>query len=371
MQKKKKILKNIPLSGKIEGSNIVDKNSKHDKNLLEKNLDKYISMLIENNLNELENYEFSNEFDQFFEFNSGVSDLKTSKCEMNIIPDENLSLESYCGHEILKPLNHDYDHEFDDENSSTSDLDSDLSNEKYDQLMDNITNMKFTFKNLINKIDENLIQKFNNEDVDSIKSNYSIQVPQNENNFSFPTQNLTPDNLDKTPSFGFPEELRYIEDKSEITSDVFSQINDPCSILENFGVILVKWPENIRQLWEEYTNIPDHWSNEYQLNFQKTISKLKETNEFTMDLSLILQRNTSIRQLETLFGSSWRSKDKNFSRQVNRRKKIWSVIEDGLRDGLELEKCIDCLESYAYRNNSSISSLYKGVPFRIIDMIDK
>lgn len=48
----------------------------------------------------------------------------------------------------------------------------------------------------------------------------------------------------------------------------------------------------------------------------------------------ILKRNISIVELEAKYGSSWRNKDKNFSRQINRRKKLWNLIEIGLKGAL-------------------------------------
>lgn len=348
MQKKKKMLKSISLNKCRNPLNITDiGNNINGKHLLEKNLDKYISMLIEENSNDLEDYAFDNEFNEFFEFNNTVFNSEPSKCEMDFINDEklkenvsDLDNESF----NLSTHNEEFDEEFDEEFYSSIDSDNDMSNEKYDELIFNIANVKCTFKNLIDKIDENLLN-----------NSYAVDT----------------NSYDKKKQTAVKDETINNSHIPDINSDIFSQINDPCSSLENFGVVLVKWPENISQLWEEYINVPNEWSNEYQLNFQKTISKLMETDEFNLDLSLILKRTTSIRHLETLFGSTWRSKDKNFSRQINRRKKIWSAIEDGLSDGLNLAECINCLESYAYQNNSSISSLYKGVPFRIIDIIDR
>lgn len=48
----------------------------------------------------------------------------------------------------------------------------------------------------------------------------------------------------------------------------------------------------------------------------------------------ILKRNISIAELEAKYGSSWRNKDKDFSRQINRRKKLWNLIEIGLKGAL-------------------------------------
>ncbi|AMD20253.1 HDL491Wp [Eremothecium sinecaudum] len=137
--------------------------------------------------------------------------------------------------------------------------------------------------------------------------------------------------------------------------------DDPCCVLPNFGVLLVKSPTMVSQLWDEYTKVPSQWA------LKDLLSLSLEQRENNVDLKLIRSRKTSIRELERKYGSSWRNNDKNFSRQINRRKKIWNAIEDGLRDGLELEECFQILESYSKRRGKGLSWYYNGVPFRLKD----
>lgn len=135
--------------------------------------------------------------------------------------------------------------------------------------------------------------------------------------------------------------------------------------LPNLGVILMKWPDSIEQLWDEYVKVPCEWGHDHMVNFLTNLNKMGFTPH---SRRLILKRTESISELETRFGSSWRNKDKNFSRQINRRKKIWNSIERGLIDGLTLKECIWVLEKYAKDNNKSLSSYYCGVPFRLHDL---
>lgn len=147
--------------------------------------------------------------------------------------------------------------------------------------------------------------------------------------------------------------------------------NDPCSKLNNYGVILMRWPESIAQLWDEYSKIPSEWSQEYLLSFLVNVRKINEVERCNIDIDITLMRQSSIRDLENRFSSGWRNEDKNFSRQINRRKKIWNAIEDGLKDGVELDDCIKVLTQYVEETNKGLSLYYKGVPFRIIDRLHK
>ncbi|KAK5963305.1 uncharacterized protein PWA37_005021 [Arxiozyma heterogenica] len=93
--------------------------------------------------------------------------------------------------------------------------------------------------------------------------------------------------------------------------------------LPNCGVILMKRPRSIEHLWEEYDRIPSGWSydfiHDYMLNLRKIGYDLKLMKK-------ILKRNISIAELEAKYGSFWRNKDMDFSRQINRRKKLWNLI---------------------------------------------
>ncbi|AET37688.1 uncharacterized protein Ecym_1462 [Eremothecium cymbalariae DBVPG len=139
---------------------------------------------------------------------------------------------------------------------------------------------------------------------------------------------------------------------------------DPCSKMPNFGVVLIKSPSLISQLWDEYTKLPNEWALKDHLSFT-----LQLRDNGALDLDLIGQRKTTIRELERKYGSSWRNTDKNFSRQINRRKKIWRSIEEGLEDGLELNQCFEILESHIKKRGKGLSWYYNGVPFRLRDML--
>lgn len=140
--------------------------------------------------------------------------------------------------------------------------------------------------------------------------------------------------------------------------------DDPCASLPNFGVILLKSPASIAQLWDEYTKVPAEWPVTDILSFTRQQGILNSAS----NIELVAKRKTSIRQLEELLGSSWRNDDKNFSRQINRRKKIWKAIEDGLRDGVPLQECFSILETYVKERNKGLSWYYNGVPFALAAM---
>lgn len=147
-------------------------------------------------------------------------------------------------------------------------------------------------------------------------------------------------------------------------------LDDPCAHLPNYGVILCKSPSSSSQLWDEYTKVPNELGVKDLMMCVLNIKKDLEynNNQSVQDFELILKRTTSIQRLEKLLGSSWRNKDKNFSRQINRRKKIWNSIEEGLKDGLTLEQCFCILDSYMHSINKGLSIYYNGVPFRLVDM---
>ncbi|GAV49909.1 hypothetical protein ZYGR_0S00420 [Zygosaccharomyces rouxii] len=144
--------------------------------------------------------------------------------------------------------------------------------------------------------------------------------------------------------------------------------SDPCARLPNFGVILIKSPASVSQLWDEYTKIPAEWPVKDLFTF--TLLQQGGPNNVS-DIELITKRRTSIKQLEENLGSSWRNADKNFSRQINRRKKIWKPIEEGLSDGLPLQVCFSILENYAKNKGKGLSWYYNGVPFKLSDVYEK
>ncbi|GAV54823.1 hypothetical protein ZYGR_0AS01460 [Zygosaccharomyces rouxii] len=144
--------------------------------------------------------------------------------------------------------------------------------------------------------------------------------------------------------------------------------SDPCAHLPNFGVILIKSPASVSQLWDEYTKIPAEWPVKDLFTF--TLLQQGGPNNVS-DIELITKRRTSIKQLEASLGSSWRNADKNFSRQINRRKKIWKPIEEGLSDGLSLEDCFSILENYVKNKGKGLSWYYNGVPFKLSDVYGK
>ncbi|CDO96490.1 unnamed protein product [Kluyveromyces dobzhanskii CBS 2104] len=142
--------------------------------------------------------------------------------------------------------------------------------------------------------------------------------------------------------------------------------NDPCSKLPNFGVILIKSPTNVEQLWSEYTKLPSD-SNMKALMKLMLQQQSKDTIKKS-DIALMKQRKTTIQELERKYGSSWRNSDKNFSRQINRRKKIWGCIEHGLKDGLSLKICFRILDKYVEERGKGLSWYYNGVPFKLVDL---
>ncbi|SCU78555.1 LADA_0A06216g1_1 [Lachancea dasiensis] len=141
---------------------------------------------------------------------------------------------------------------------------------------------------------------------------------------------------------------------------------DPCFGLANFGVVLVKSPVTVAQLWNEYTKLPSEWAlpDWFEVVSQQHSSEKHEAQSAVQ----VMKRRTSIRDLERTYGSSWRNNDKNFSRQVNRRKKIWLAIEEGLQDGISLNDCFQLMETYVKERGKGLSWYYNGVPFKIKDL---
>ncbi|AQZ15195.1 (ZYRO0F03388g) [Zygosaccharomyces parabailii] len=157
-----------------------------------------------------------------------------------------------------------------------------------------------------------------------------------------------------------------LDASNSLTSGAYSSLrSDPCADQPNFGVILIKSPASVSQLWDEYTKIPAEWPVKDLFTF--TLLQQGGPNNMS-DIELITKRRTSIRQLEATLGSSWRNADKNFSRQINRRKKIWKAIEEGLAEGLPLHVCFHILETYVRDRGKGLSWYYNGVPFKLVDV---
>lgn len=142
--------------------------------------------------------------------------------------------------------------------------------------------------------------------------------------------------------------------------------DDPCSKLTNFGVVLIKSPSSVEQLWDEYTRLPAD-SNMKDL-LKLMLQQQNKDNIRKSDIPLLKQRKTTIQELEKKYGSSWRNNDKNFSRQINRRKKIWGCIEEGLKDGLSLHTCFHILDKYVEERGKGLSWYYNGVPFKLSEI---
>lgn len=160
-----------------------------------------------------------------------------------------------------------------------------------------------------------------------------------------------------------------LDPSTSLTSGAYNSLRtDPCSNQPNFGVILIKSPASVSQLWDEYTKIPAEWPVKDLFTF--TLLQQGDPNNVS-DIELITKRRTSVRQLEATLGSSWRNADKNFSRQINRRKKIWKAIEEGLAEGLPLHVCFHILETYVRDRGKGLSWYYNGVPFKLIDIYNK
>lgn len=161
-----------------------------------------------------------------------------------------------------------------------------------------------------------------------------------------------------------------LEETSNVVQGPYDNLlkSDPCARLPNFGVILIKSPASVSQLWDEYTKIPAEWPVRDLFTF--TLLQQGGPNNIS-HIELITKRRTSIKQLESSLGSSWRNADKNFSRQINRRKKIWKTIEEGLSDGLSLDTCFSILENYVKNRGKGLSWYYNGVPFKLLDIFDK
>lgn len=246
--------------------------------------------------------------------------------------------------------------------SSSSEIDLEET-KQIDELLNQLDQYKEEFESLIQRIDETM-------DPDLI-TKFKVSIHDDE------MMHLIRETLGsigdlytrKSPEYHYPSSHR-LHKRSRIPADtdvIWRLQNDPCSKLPNYGVVLIKSPISIEQLWDEYTKVPQEWSSSELIMFLLTLQKQLEKNESTQNLQLMLQRQTSIQTLETYLGSTWRNIDKNFSRQINRRKKIWNAIEDGLQDGLPLDHCFKILELYARQCKKGLSEYYNGVPFKLVE----
>ncbi|CCK70592.1 uncharacterized protein KNAG_0E03340 [Huiozyma naganishii CBS 8797] len=257
------------------------------------------------------------------------------------------------------------------------------SSENYQSILSDLSDMKSEFIRLIDRVDDILVRPVDSYQPEGpIEDNNSYPLT---SNFLTVLNNLLDTDTQHRDSPAERDAARVYASHATVNGTTLQQSapvtpesavsrspslvdEEPCSKLNNCGVILIKWPESIDQLWDEYAKVPSEWSQEFLMTFLMNCNKLKEAGEIELDMKLIQRRKMSIRQLEAKFGSSWRNKDKNFSRQINRRKKIWMAIEEGLSDGLTLRECISTLETYTECMGKSLSSFYRGVPFRIKDM---
>lgn len=257
---------------------------------------------------------------------------------------------------------YDYDYDSDDE------IQSDENDENpIDEFMNKLDEFKRNFQGLINTIDDALITE--NPMQHDIHDGIQIEKIQL---FLDTVADLK--HIVTEPIIKETEQTKTLEqygkvDIREISINLHDRkvTDDPCSKLNNYGVILMRWPESIGKLWDEYSKTPSEWCQEYLVSFLVNIRKINEMEGCDIDINTILQRQSSIQELEENFNCGWRNEDKNFSRQINRRKKIWKAIEEGLEDGVSLENCIKVLTQYVEEKNKGISLYYKCVPFKIVD----
>lgn len=273
--------------------------------------------------------------------------------------DEETNEQLQGNHEFSKPISE----------QLGSELELDFQEEDLEFIMNKVNICKVVLRGMIDKIDGsvtcNIPYKSTNEETPAIaKELASMLSLVNYKDILLPLvmeKQRFAHEVDSNPVSG-----------SFSSNDAFNKVgsllgDDPCANLPNFGVVLVKSPSSIAQLWDEYTKIPSEWPVADILAF--TQQQGMSDNNSNMDL--IAKRKTSIRRLEQLLGSSWRNDDKNLSRQINRRKKIWKAVEEGLQDGLLLQDCFLILENYVQERGKGLSWYYNGVPFRLSDMSSK
>lgn len=252
------------------------------------------------------------------------------------------------------------------------DMETEVSEKEEDlqTIADAVSLCKTAFGDMIGKIDNVVLSSAGykstkmgfdqlDDEVSDIMGIIREMVPRapvelSESQLQLPQQNLNQSALDASNS---------------LTTGAYNSLRtDPCSNQPNFGVILIKSPASVSQLWDEYTKIPAEWPVKDLFTF--TLLQQGGPNNVS-DIELITKRRTSVRQLEATLGSSWRNADKNFSRQINRRKKIWKAIEEGLAEGLPLHVCFHILETYVRDRGKGLSWYYNGVPFKLIDIYNK
>lgn len=237
-------------------------------------------------------------------------------------------------------------------NYVNSDSDENISREEdenMEYLLKHLQQMRNYLTNIISEINENIM---------GIDGNYQISGLTSEKKLVLDFLSI----LQKLSHYTITHTVQSSLYTFPCTSNDLSTIHNQETSLPNHNVILMKWPESIGQLWEEYVKCPLEWSQAHINSFLVNLNKMG-FNSFEKET--ILERTISIAELELQFGSSWRYKDKNFSRQINRRKKIWNSIEKGLKDGLTLKECIWILEKYAQDNKEPLSFYYRGVPFSL------
>ncbi|SCV99952.1 LAFE_0B06150g1_1 [Lachancea fermentati] len=277
--------------------------------------------------------------------------------------------------EYAEEIHHSPDYEMGDAAEVRGEFDNmdtniDDENAKIQVIIDRVNIFKEEFHSLIQKMDEaSIASSIGRSGTAQSTANppkmtklvedilNSLRTLQPSNNSTVPGNVDRPKPQDSAPKSGFLQTLSFA-----------STEDDPCAQLPNFGVILIKSPTSVSQLWDEYTKLPSEWSVPDMFNVMQQQQQQSHPNPSKDNFELIMQRKTSIQALERKYGSSWRNNDKNFSRQVNRRKKIWCAIEAGLKDGLQLHECFSILEMYVKKRGKGLSWYYNGVPFKLIEM---
>lgn len=243
-------------------------------------------------------------------------------------------------------------------------IESPAEDEELQETLDKVNFCKAALRDMITKIDAAVLStiSFKSTETNGLELDGEISEVLNSVLGSTALKRLIskPENIPQS----FPLAKEPLRSSSSSSSTLRSLEADPCSKLPNFGVVLIKSPSSVAQLWDEYTKIPSEWPVTDLFTF--TLQQGGSNN--ASNLELITNRQTSIQQLEKHLGSSWRNYDKNFSRQINRRKKVWKAIEEGLTDGLSLQECFTILEKYVKERGKGLSWYYNGVPCRLLDM---
>ncbi|KAH3903064.1 uncharacterized protein SCDLUD_000675 [Saccharomycodes ludwigii] len=175
---------------------------------------------------------------------------------------------------------------------------------------------------------------------------------------------------DSTGSFCYTVVNEIIDVLDKIQVENLQMVTTPASKMKKNDVVLIKSPNSIKNLWIEYYYKPKDWPESLKAILKDQTSKTHSFDpaEKGFKYEELLQREYSIKELEEAYGSAWRSHNKNLSRQINRRKKIWNTIEEGIVNGIELVDCLEVLEKYLSDAGKGLSYFYNGVPFKISEL---